>query len=82
MKSPGLKICFTSIFIIGLLLKSKAQDNYEIQVYDSETEAAGHTMAELHSNYTFSGSKTIIDGVLPTNHVFHEIVEITHGWTP
>jgi hypothetical protein len=62
--------------------KAYAQDNYEIQVYGSETVDSGHTMVELHSNYTFNGSKKIIEGVLPTNHVFHETIEITHGWTP
>ena len=39
-------------------------------------------MVELHSNYTLNGSKGIIDGQLPDNHVIHETVEITHGWTP
>ena len=38
---------------------ARAQDNYEIQVYGSDTVAAGHTMVELHSNFTFQGSKTI-----------------------
>jgi hypothetical protein len=75
------------IFIILTLLlltitRLKAQDNYEIQIYGSETVEKGHTMIELHSNYTFDGSKTMIDGQFPTNHVFHETIEITHGWTP
>jgi hypothetical protein len=61
---------------------SKAQDNYEIQVYGSQTVTKGSTMVELHSNYTFDGQKTTEGGVLPTNHVFHETIEITHGWTP
>ena len=68
--------------LLSISIESKAQDNYEIQVYGSETVDPGHTMIELHSNYTFYGSKTVIDGVLPTNHVFHETIEITHGWTP
>jgi hypothetical protein len=67
-------------FILSVTLK--AQDNYEIQIYGSETVEKGHTMLELHSNFTLDGSKTIADGVLPTNHVFHETIEITHGWTP
>lgn len=58
----------------------QAQENYEIQVYGSETVEKGRTMVELHSNYTFDGSKTVIAGVLPSNHVFHETIEITHGW--
>ncbi|HEY6899491.1 MAG TPA: hypothetical protein VI233_02565 [Puia sp.] len=57
-----------------------AQENYEIQVYGSQTVRKGNTMVELHSNYTFDGQKTVDNGVLPTNHVFHETIEITHGW--
>jgi hypothetical protein len=59
---------------------ARAQDNYEIQVYGSETVAPGHTMVELHSNFTAEGSTTVQDGVLPTNHAEHETVEITHGF--
>jgi hypothetical protein len=36
-------------------------------------------MFEIHSNFTAQGSKTIIDGVLPTNHAEHETLEITQG---
>ena len=57
-----------------------AQENYEIQVYGSPTVAKGNTMVELHSNYTFDGQKSAEGGVLPTHHVFHETIEITHGW--
>lgn len=82
MHLPVLKIYCIAALLICISSALKAQDNYEIQVYGSETVDPGHTMFELHSNYTFSGSKYVIDGVLPTNHVFHETVEITHGWTP
>ena len=58
-----------------------AQDNYEIQVYGADTVEPGHTMVELHSNFTIDGSKTMIDGVYPTNHAEHETIEITHGFT-
>jgi hypothetical protein len=58
-----------------------AQDNYEIQVYGYDTVAPGRTMVELHSNYTFEGSKTSQQGVLPTEHQTHLTVEITEGWT-
>ena len=64
-------------FGVGAL---RAQDNYEIQVYGSDmVESVCHTMVELHSNFTIDGSKTMVDGVLPTNHVQHETIEITHG---
>ncbi|MCU1258228.1 MAG: hypothetical protein JWO80_1113 [Bryobacterales bacterium] len=55
------------------------QDNYEIQVYGSETVAPGRTMVELHNNFTISGSKKTIDGVLPSEHSWHETLEITQG---
>ena len=58
-----------------------AQDNYEIQVYGSATVEKGHTMVELHSNYTAKGFTTGSYGELPDNHVVHETIEITHGWT-
>jgi len=59
---------------------ASAQDNYEIQVYPSETLAPGQTMVELHSNFTISGSKGMTDGLYPTNHALHETIEITHGF--
>jgi hypothetical protein len=74
--------------VLGILALSlcgrvcQAQDNYEIQVYGSETVAPKTTMVELHSNYTFQGSKTTEEGVLPTEHELHETVEITQGITP
>ena len=64
-----------------------AQDNYEIQVYGSETVAPRTTMVELHSNFTVDGSKALpgerytADGTYPTNHAEHETVEITQGIT-
>ncbi|MDP4283022.1 MAG: hypothetical protein Q8891_01250 [Bacteroidota bacterium] len=72
------------IWLVVLILPfyCLAQDNYEIQVYGAQTVSKGNTMVELHSNFTFDGSKQVSDGVLPTNHVFHETIEITHGWTP
>ena len=56
-----------------------AQDNYEIQVYGSETVAKGKTMFETHTNYTISGTKTMENGVYPSFHSWHETFEVTHG---
>src|ERR1041384_6083999 len=75
-----LSILFSLILILSVI-DANAQDNYEIQVYGSETVEKGHTMVELHSNYTINGSKAVSDGELPSNHVFHETIEVTHGWT-
>ncbi len=56
-----------------------AQDNYEIQVYGSDTVPPRSTMVEIHSNFTVEGSKTVQDGMLPTNHAEHETLELTQG---
>jgi hypothetical protein len=64
-------LCATSVW---------AQGNYEVQVYGSDLVAPKVTMFEIHSNFTASGEKRVIDGVLPTNHAEHETLEITHGW--
>jgi hypothetical protein len=69
----------------GLLFPSAyaaAQQNFEIQVYESETLDPGKTMVELHSNVTVKGTTTTTDGVLPTQHAVHETLEITHGFSP
>jgi|SRR5436309_1042795 len=59
-----------------------AQDDYEIQVYGSETVPTGKTMVELHSNYTIEGERQTVNGVMPSYHAFHETLEITQGFTP
>jgi len=78
-----LRLLIVVLPVLWLLPVSpaRAQDNYEIQVYSYETVAPGHTMVELHSNFTFEGSKTSLDGMFPTNHQLHETIEITHGFT-
>jgi hypothetical protein len=60
---------------------ARAQGNYEIQVYGSETVAPRTTMVEVHSNFTADGQRETIDGVVPTNHAQHETLEITQGLT-
>lgn len=75
----GILLLFTSI--LATAIPARAQDNYEIQVYSYDLVDPGHTMVELHSNFTIDGTKTIVDGVYPTNHAEHETIEITHGFT-
>ena len=73
------------LLVAGLALAAvvpvRAQDNYEIQVYGYDQVEPRHTMVELHSNFTFDGSKAMVDGLYPTNHTEHETIEITHGFT-
>ena len=58
---------------------ARAQDNYEIQVYPSETMAPKTLLIELHSNFTAQGSTTTEFGMLPTQHQEHETIELTEG---
>ena len=67
--------------LLALAAPARAQENFEIQVYGSETMAPGSTMIELHSNSALRGTRRKEDGVLPTQGAVHETLEITHGWT-
>lgn len=72
--------------LLGALVIAPApavgQENFEIQVYGSETVAPGATMVELHSNVAAVGTTRTEDGVLRTQGAFHETLEVTQGWTP
>ena len=80
IRSPILAI-LSLLAIVVLSQQAHAQENYEIQVYGYETVPPRSTMVEIHSNFTVDGSKTVKDGVLPTNHSMHETLEITNGIT-
>jgi hypothetical protein len=67
----GLVLCAPSVL--------RAQDNYEIQVYPSETMAPKTLLTELHSNFTVQGSTTTQFGMLPTQGQEHETLELTEG---
>ena len=77
-----IAISVAAVFLASafLIFPAGAQENYEIQVYPYETVERGHTMVELHSNFTFQGSKSTTDGTFPTHHQWHETIEITHGF--
>jgi hypothetical protein len=70
------------LWALGLLcLPILGQDNYEIQVYGSESLGKNRVMIESHTNFTFDGTKSVVDGVRPTEHSLHETIEITTGFT-
>ena len=81
MKTRAALVLWLGGWCLVAAPRSAAQDNYEIQVYGSELVDKGHTMVELHSNFTFQGSKSTTDGTYPTNHQLHETIEITHGFS-
>jgi hypothetical protein len=69
------------LFLPFISLSVAGQDDYEIQVYKAETTEKGTTMFELHSNYTPVGDKQYSDKIFPSDKIFHETLEITHGFT-
>lgn len=71
-----------SLIVFSLCIKLPAQNNYEIQVYGSETQAPRTTMFELHSNVTVMGFKQDQNGVIADDLAWHETIEITQGITP
>jgi hypothetical protein len=71
-----------SVILFILMAGSvKAQDNYEIQVYPAPTTEKGYTLFELHSNFTPVGNKQYSDKIFPSDKIFHETLEITHGFS-
>ena len=79
MRATALTALLLAVLATASL--ARAQDNYEIQVYGADLVPAGDTMFEFHTNFTAKGSKTVVDGVEPSNHAVHETLEITHGFT-
>jgi hypothetical protein len=69
-------ITFVSLSI--LFQVSFGQADNEIQVYASPTIQHKWTIFELHSNYTFKGSKLLADPNMA--HWTNETLEITHGF--
>jgi len=66
------------VLIMALRLSSFAQADNEIQVYASPTIQHKWTIFELHSNYTFKGSKLLTDA--KSANWVNETLEITHGF--
>jgi hypothetical protein len=80
LRSAPLLLALLALPALALVPRAaRAQGNYEIQVYASDTVAPQALMVELHSNFTFEGEKSTVDGVYPTEHQLHETVELTEG---
>lgn len=77
----NLKIYLPFFFLLILSQQIKGQDDYEIQVYRSDLTEKGHTIFELHSNYTPSGNKQYSENIFPSDKLIHETLEITHGFS-
>jgi len=81
-RTPAAFRLFFLLLIVAMPALARAQENYEIQVYGSDTVEKGRTMLELHSNFAYDGQRQSQNGMVPTYHALHETVEVTHGFTP
>jgi hypothetical protein len=78
--SPTISLINRVSILGSSAITVSAQDNYEIQVYGSETVPRGMTMVELHNNSPPKARRQTTDGTLPTHHAWHETIEVTHGF--
>ncbi len=75
----------TFVLLVLAAVAMHAQDNYEIQVYGSDTVAPKTLMVETHTNYSAIGSKAQAasrfngEGEYPTEHAERETLELTQG---
>ena len=70
--SLGYSRCMLLVALALLPARALAQDNFEIQVYDSETAGPWHVGLETHLIYIATGTTvTSPDGQAPTEHQFH-----------
>ena len=73
-----------SIFLLVLFWtgsEARAQDPFEIQVYEYETVPKGMWNLETHINYIGKGTRKFEGPVAPTNDQFHLTFELTRGVT-
>ena len=74
--SPRLFLLFLACISIA-----RAQDPFEIQVYEYEPMPRGSYSIEGHFNYVAKGTKSFDGTVAPTNDQFHMTYEFTAGIT-
>ena len=74
--------CFLLLLACFFFSPRVFAQNFEVQVYGSETLPPLKTMFETHTNMALRGTTRTVDGVLPTQYALHETIEITQGFTP
>lgn len=75
----SLSILFLVVCAAGS--EARAQDPFEIQVYEYETVPKGMWSLETHMNYIGRGTRNFEGPVAPSNDQFHLTFELTRGLT-
>ncbi len=80
-RGAALALGLLAALLLTAVPRARAQGNFEIQVYGSETVPPHSTLVELHSNVAAQGTTRTENRVRPTQGAFHETLEVTQGWT-
>lgn len=80
--SPVRAFLLALLAAAGVVPAARAQDRFEIQVYDAETATPGEIGLETHLNSVLTGRRTTSpEGEAPTHRVFHATLEPHLGVT-
>ena len=80
-RSSLLRLFLAATILASIAVAGRAQDPFEIQVYEYETVPKGMWNLETHINYIGKGTKSFEGPVAPTNNQFHLTYELTRGIT-
>ena len=80
-QSSLLRLFLAATILALTAVAARAQDTFEIQVYEYETVPKGMWNLETHINYIGKGTKSFEGTVAPTNNQFHLTYELTRGIT-
>ena len=74
-------LAIASLITLLPVATARAQDPFEIQIYEYETVPKGMWNLETHVNYVGRGTREFEGPVAPTHEQFHLTFELTHGIT-
>lgn len=80
-RRSGHRHLFAALVLLLSALPVRAQDPFEIHVYEYEPLPPGKFTLETHLNYVEIGTQTADGTVAPTNNQFHMTFELTGGLT-
>jgi hypothetical protein len=82
---PNPKLVFRSALVAAFLICASmvvcAQENYEIEVYPSETVARHTLVLEEHTNFAVQGAEPESEEMYPNEHALHNTSEAVYGVT-
>jgi hypothetical protein len=79
--SLKLSLSLSVWILVSAITLVRAQDPFEIQIYEYQTVPKGMWNLETHVNYVGKGTKFFEGTVAPSHHQFHLTFELTHGIT-